>query len=346
MVSHAKTKEFQPKPLGMYLVEAELITPTELNIALEEQKVSGKQLGEILVMLGLIKQQTIEYFMEKVVLPERQKFNNTSSDADRSKSKHLSVLEQVDPTKTRKYHQLDVFLSAKRVVKFLLGIVFFLTIISVVVNFTEHYLPDYPSRELFKDLFDLDSEMNIPSLYSAGALLFCSILLATISKAKKAAGNNDYRSWAGLSIVFVYLSFDEFISIHEKLILPLRNALHTRGFLYYPWVIAGAICVALFLLLFWRFVITLPKKIRRLFLIAGTIYIAGAIGAEMVGGFYADYYTDTNMIFVLITTLEEVLEMMGVIVFIYGLLSYISSYMNGIDVEFHIIDSKKQRLIT
>lgn len=343
MISQAKIKEFQPKPLGVYLVEAELITLTQLDIALEEQKVSGKQLGEILVTLGFIKQQTIEYFIEKVVLPERQKFNNTSSDADKSKNQHLAGVEQAYPTLSRKSHQLDVYLSAQRVVKLLLGIVCCLTIASLIVNFTQYYLPDYPSRELLKELFNLDGEINIPSLYSAGALLFCSILLATISKAKKVAGNRDYRSWAGLSIVFVYLSFDEFISIHEKLILPLRNTYNTRGLLYYPWVIAGAIFVLLFLLLFWRFIITIPKKTRHLLLIAGTIYVAGAIGMEMVGGYYADYYTGTNMIFVLITTVEEVLEMMGIIVLIYALLSYMSSYMNGVDVGLHIMDSRKQR---
>ncbi|WP_258003851.1 hypothetical protein [Fischerella thermalis] len=79
---------------------------------------------------------------------------------------------------------------------------------------------------------------------------------------------------------------------------------------------------------------------------AGTIYVAGSSGTEMVGGYYANYYTQTNMIYALITTVEELLEMMGIIVFIYALLSYISSYMNGIDVEFHIMDRKKQRLIT
>ncbi len=344
MINQVNTKEFQPKPLGLYLVEAGLITPTELEIALKEQKVRGKQLGEILVTLGFIKRQTIEYFIEKVVLPEQQQFNKASANTDKSKSNLLAVVEQAYPTQAKKPHQLDVYLSAKRVVKFLLGIVFCLTLASLFVNLTQEYLPDYPSRELFKDLFDLDQETNIPSLYSAASLLFCSILLASISKAKKLAGKNNYRSWAGLSIVFVYLSLDEFISIHEKLILPLRNAYHTRGLFYYPWVIAGGIFVLIFLLLFGRFIITLPKKTRRLFLIAGTIYVAGAIGTEMVGGYYADYYTTENMIYVLITTLEEVLEMVGVIVFIYALLSYIASYMNGVDVGLHIIDSKKQRI--
>ncbi|WP_315789210.1 hypothetical protein [Fischerella sp. JS2] len=257
----------------------------------------------------------------------------------------MSVVEQGYPTLSRKSHHFDIYLSAKITVKWLLGIVFCLTLASLFVNFTYYYLPHYPLRDILKWLFNVDQETNIPSLYSAASLLFCSILLATISKVKKIARNSDYRSWAGLSIIFVYLSLDEFISIHEILILPLRNALNTRGFLYFSWVIVGAIFVLLFLLRFWRFIFTLPKKTRHLFLIAGAIYVAGAIGIEMVGGYYANYYTETNMIYALITTVEEVLEMIGIVVFIYALLSYISSSMNGIDVGFHIIDSKKQHLI-
>ncbi|PLZ05266.1 hypothetical protein [Fischerella thermalis] len=142
------------------------------------------------------------------------------------------------------------------------------------------------------------------------------------------------------------MSFDEIVSIHEILVLPLRNALNAGGFLYFSWVIVGAVFVLLFLLLFWRFIISLPKKTRRLFFIAGIIYVASSIGTEMVDGYYANCYTQTNMIYALITTVEEVLEMMGIIVFIYALLSYISFYINGIDVGFHMMDRKKQRLIT
>jgi hypothetical protein len=73
LISKTEEKEFQFKPLGTYLVEAELITQNALDTALTAQKLNGKQLGEILAMHGLVKQQTIEYFMENIVLPERQK---------------------------------------------------------------------------------------------------------------------------------------------------------------------------------------------------------------------------------------------------------------------------------
>jgi hypothetical protein len=106
-------------------------------------------------------------------------------------------------------------------------------------------------------------------------------------------------------------------------------------------VIAGAIFVVVFLLVFWRFIANLPAKTRRLFMIAGIIYVSGALGIEMIGGYYADYYQHNNIIYAFITTIEEVLEMLGVAVFIYGLLSYISGYMKGLDLAIHIGDRHK-----
>lgn len=59
------------KPIGSYLVEAGLLTQENINFALAEQKVTGIRLGEILVKRGWIKEQTIEYLIQKVILPER-----------------------------------------------------------------------------------------------------------------------------------------------------------------------------------------------------------------------------------------------------------------------------------
>lgn len=59
------------KRLGSYLVDAGLINRAQIEVALNDQKVTGMKFGEILVTRGWIKQQTVEYIMEKVVLPER-----------------------------------------------------------------------------------------------------------------------------------------------------------------------------------------------------------------------------------------------------------------------------------
>lgn len=72
------TGQADVKRLGSYLVEAGLLTQAEIDAALADQEVSRMRLGEVLVKLGWINQQTIEYLMEKVVLPERVVAKRTS----------------------------------------------------------------------------------------------------------------------------------------------------------------------------------------------------------------------------------------------------------------------------
>lgn len=60
------------KRLGGYLVEAGLLTTAQVDVALNDQKLTGMRFGEILAARGWVKQQTIEYLMHKVVMPEQQ----------------------------------------------------------------------------------------------------------------------------------------------------------------------------------------------------------------------------------------------------------------------------------
>jgi hypothetical protein len=60
------------KPLGSYLVEAGLLTEDQVKVALNDQKVTGMRFGEILVARGWLKEQTIEWVIQKVVIPENR----------------------------------------------------------------------------------------------------------------------------------------------------------------------------------------------------------------------------------------------------------------------------------
>ncbi|MGF1499708.1 MAG: hypothetical protein ACFB8W_23220 [Elainellaceae cyanobacterium] len=60
------------KRLGSYLVDAGLITDAQVNVALNDQQATGMRFGEVLATRGWVKQQTIEYLMKKVVIPERR----------------------------------------------------------------------------------------------------------------------------------------------------------------------------------------------------------------------------------------------------------------------------------
>ena len=77
----------------------------------------------------------------------------------------------------------------------------------------------------------------------------------------------------------------------------------------------------------------LPPATRRLFVLAAILYIGGAIGIEMIGGQHASLYGEQNLEYAIITALEELLEMLGTVVFIYGLLSYMKRYINEFQIS-------------
>jgi hypothetical protein len=72
------------KPIGMYLVEAGLLSEAQVGVALADQDVTSMLFGEILVTRGWVKAQTIEYLMQKIVLPERAAAKLSFSDLESS----------------------------------------------------------------------------------------------------------------------------------------------------------------------------------------------------------------------------------------------------------------------
>ncbi len=234
--------------------------------------------------------------------------------------------------------KITISISLQGVAKVLLSVVLCLTFVGVIANYSRHLtLDDYLLREMresFVRLFSLDGEANIPAWYSSSSLLLCSMLLPIIAYAKKMTGELYILQWGFLSLIFLYLSLDEAATIHEMAIKPLQSIRPTRGFLLYAWVIPGTACVLVFVLLYLRFIFDLPAEARRLFVLAGTIYVGGALVLESLSGYFADLQGMESMAYDMTTVAEEFFEMLGVVVFIYALLLYISSYLN--DVRIHI----------
>ena len=77
----------------------------------------------------------------------------------------------------------------------------------------------------------------------------------------------------------------------------------------------------------------LPKTTRINFIIAAIIYITGLIGIEMLGGQYHELHGRENLTYSMISTLEESLEMLGLILFIRALLDYLSTHFSEISIN-------------
>jgi hypothetical protein len=70
-----------------------------------------------------------------------------------------------------------------------------------------------------------------------------------------------------------------------------------------------------------KFVLNLPKVTRNLFIVSGIVYVAGAVGCEMIGGHFFKVYGKTHLWWIAVT-FEEMLEISGLILFNYALLDY------------------------
>ncbi|MFD2587093.1 hypothetical protein ACFSQJ_09135 [Croceitalea marina] len=141
--------------------------------------------------------------------------------------------------------------------------------------------------------------------------------------------------WRGLSFIFLFLSMDELISIHEPLISIIHSFTNiTSGFLYFAWVIPYGISCVLFVFLYLNFLKSLPTKTRMLFIISGITFCIGAIGMELIGGKIFTTIGQLSWQFALSTTVEETLEMLGICLFIYALADFISNNLGSVKTVF------------
>jgi deoxyribose-phosphate aldolase len=60
------------KRLGGYLIDAGLLTPAQVDVALTDQIATGMRFGDIIIERGWVKQQTIEYLYRKIIALERE----------------------------------------------------------------------------------------------------------------------------------------------------------------------------------------------------------------------------------------------------------------------------------
>lgn len=217
---------------------------------------------------------------------------------------------------------MNVEFTAKIMLKGFILIIAFLLLANILGLIAIHYFGIRQSYGVV-EIFNFNTEKNIPTLYSSVCLIFSAILLFSIALLNKRK-SLPYASWIVLSIIFLFLSIDEINSIHENLGGPTRALLNTSGLLYFAWVIPYGIALISFVGAYFEFLIKLPKKIRILFIFSGGLFVTGAIGLELLGG--REFEINGNsLVYSLLYTCEESLEMLGIAFFNYALVSYLAT---------------------
>src|ERR671932_721750 len=175
---------------------------------------------------------------------------------------------------------------------------------------------------LFYQEFSLDREANVPSWFSSALLLTAAAMLALVALDALGRKARWGRHWAGLSVVFAVLSLDETAEIHERIGPWLPAHLHLHGPLHYAGVLP-ALALALFVgITYVRFLRAHPRRTLLGILIAAAIYITGAAGVEAASGWWAEGHGRRSTALLLVSTVEENLEMFGTLLFILVVLAY------------------------
>ncbi len=230
--------------------------------------------------------------------------------------------------------QVVIRLPARRIAFILGSIALYLCVQSLVGKAVEYELGTHSTYFIYQfvRLVNVNRESSLPTWYASTLLLIAAVLLAVIAYAQRFRHAPYARHWGGLAAVFLYLSVDEGAEIHEKLTAPLQDEFNTTGYLFFAWAIAGAVFVVVVGLLYLRFVMRLPNRTRALFLLAAALYVGGALGLDAVGA--NKWYEEggTSLTFSAIGTVEEFCEMLGLVVFIYALLSYAASFLTAIQI--------------
>jgi hypothetical protein len=169
--------------------------------------------------------------------------------------------------------------------------------------------------------FFLGSEGNLPTYFSTFMLLEATVLLGAVAATERRKAGSFAHYWLALALIFFFLATDETAQIHEKATIPLRALFGLHGALNFAWVLVGIPAVLLVGGYYLRFLRGIERRYAVLFVISGAIYVTGAVGFEMWGGWISDHLGDRSALYFVEAHLEETFEMVGVALFIYSLLS-------------------------
>jgi hypothetical protein len=222
------------------------------------------------------------------------------------------------PTPTPKSAAIGYRLSVERgktVARFALAAGMLLLVHAVLTVY--HYKVAEIAWIPWRQLFDVDAENNLPTWFSGLLLGVTAFWVWLLADAKRAEHDRWALHWRVLAIGFFVMSLDEVAGLHESI-----NTVSDV-----TWAIPGGILVMVIGLSYFPFLWSLPKATRNAFTLAGCLYVAGAVGVEMIGA----PMVEDAMPYNLVTVAEEGLEMGGVIIFLSALLQSMARQCRGSD---------------
>ena len=178
-----------------------------------------------------------------------------------------------------------------------------------------------------RPLFNVLNEKNIPSLFSSFAILCSAAFLFVLHHRYRKSNLRGSGYFLFLGLVFVFLAYDEAFSVHERLNTSGNQLVTASGLFYFAWIVPASLFVLLIFVCSVGFLRRTDARTRNLLILSGTIFVGGAVGFEALSGLrldIAEISVETansrpDLIYLILATFEEMLEMIGIALFIFTL---------------------------
>jgi len=219
----------------------------------------------------------------------------------------------------------EIDLGPERIYRFLLatiGLVVLLSTASVIADGLASH-DSVVAHKLMK-LFYVDLEENVPSFFSTLLLALASGVLFLVAFLKRRDKDRYAAEWMILALGFLAMSFDEMAAVHERLIEPMRELLGDGqlGIFYFAWVIPMGLLVLILGVLLFGFWWNLPLRTKIGFFVAGSIFLGGSLGFELLESVQTEKFGMDTPAYVAMVTIEEAMEMVGIAFFVKTLIIY------------------------
>lgn len=171
-------------------------------------------------------------------------------------------------------------------------------------------------------LLDPNEESSLYTWFSVLALGVAGLLMLDLGQRTPPSERILRWGWIGVGLAVLAVSADELLMIHEAIAVRLHDHFQWGGFLRFAWVVPALAVVGLGGLLVLPFLGRLPASTRRWMIAAGLVFVAGAVGIEMIGGKLWDEGLEDSIFYALVSGTEEALEGLGVLILLGGILRY------------------------
>lgn len=167
--------------------------------------------------------------------------------------------------------------------------------------------------------FDTGYEANVGTWFSSAMWLAAGGLACAIGGAGRRRQDSTANRWLLLGGLFTLLALDETGQLHEVTVGPLIDAVERfTGLAHGPARLIAVGCVGMVLVAFgawlWPWMRSLPSALRWRLVFAGTVFVGGSVGLEVVSRLYETPY---------LSPFEELAEMLGVALLVMALLPYV-----------------------